>query len=259
VRVRDDPDARRQLLDPGRLQAGRVGAFGIGALVKRVNRRRGEEVRARLIQVQVDVGERKPRAVGLPSRVHRRRRRRHRGCGNLCGRRDIFATRECGEGGLGGGMTCGYRRASTFCPREPFGVGPVFWRGDDPFDVYVDVLLIDDLPRGGGGRCRSARRGGGGRRGGLGRAAGGSLRCSRGLRDRSCRRLRCGCRCCRLGSHGVDMDLWRPRWNVDDRRPLRLLVWLRGRGWSREVGRPRRRASRFRRFCLFGLGFRPLR
>jgi hypothetical protein len=38
--VRDDPDARRQLLDPGRLQPGRVRAFGVGALVKRMDRRR---------------------------------------------------------------------------------------------------------------------------------------------------------------------------------------------------------------------------
>jgi hypothetical protein len=40
VGVRDHPDARRQLLDPGRLQPGRVRAFGVGALVKRMDRRR---------------------------------------------------------------------------------------------------------------------------------------------------------------------------------------------------------------------------
>jgi hypothetical protein len=36
VGVSDDPDACRQLLDPGRLQPGRVGAFGVGAPVERV-------------------------------------------------------------------------------------------------------------------------------------------------------------------------------------------------------------------------------
>ena len=34
--VRDNPDPRRQLPDPGRLQPGRVGAFGVGAPVERV-------------------------------------------------------------------------------------------------------------------------------------------------------------------------------------------------------------------------------
>jgi len=36
VGVRDDPDPGRQLLDPGRLQAGRVGAFGVGAPIERM-------------------------------------------------------------------------------------------------------------------------------------------------------------------------------------------------------------------------------
>ena len=34
--VRDNPDPGRQLLDPGRLQPGRVGAFGVGAPVERM-------------------------------------------------------------------------------------------------------------------------------------------------------------------------------------------------------------------------------
>jgi hypothetical protein len=36
VCVRDDPDPCRQLLDPGRLQPGRVGAFGVGAPLQRM-------------------------------------------------------------------------------------------------------------------------------------------------------------------------------------------------------------------------------
>jgi hypothetical protein len=34
--VRDDSDPRRQLLDPGRLQPGRVGALGVGAPLQRM-------------------------------------------------------------------------------------------------------------------------------------------------------------------------------------------------------------------------------
>ena len=67
--VRDNPDPRRQLPDPGRLQPGRVGAFGIGAPVDGMQGRRGEKVCAGLVQVQVDVGEGKPGAVGLATGV----------------------------------------------------------------------------------------------------------------------------------------------------------------------------------------------
>jgi hypothetical protein len=95
VCVRDDPDARRQLLDPGRLQAGRVGAFGIGAGVECVKRGRGEDMGARLVQVQIDVGERKPRAVRLATRVDGLRRSRHGGGRNLRRNRHVLATRQC--------------------------------------------------------------------------------------------------------------------------------------------------------------------
>jgi hypothetical protein len=69
VGIRDNPDPRRQLLDPGRLQPGRVGAFGIGAPVESMQGRRGEKVCAGLVQVQVYVGEGKPRAVGLATDI----------------------------------------------------------------------------------------------------------------------------------------------------------------------------------------------
>ena len=49
VGVSDDPDTRRQLLDPGRLQTGRVCALGIGSGVEGMERRRGENVRASLV------------------------------------------------------------------------------------------------------------------------------------------------------------------------------------------------------------------
>lgn len=69
VGVSDDPDSRRQLLDPGRLHPGRVCALGIGSGVERMKCGRGENVRTSLVQVQVDVGEGKPGAVGLATGV----------------------------------------------------------------------------------------------------------------------------------------------------------------------------------------------
>jgi hypothetical protein len=146
VGVRDDPDPRRQLLDPGRLQPGRVGAFGVGAPVERMQGRRGEKVRAGLVEVQVDVGEGKPGAVGLATGVYSLWRRAHRGRCDLGSGGDVLAARQCGEGGLRRGMARVDWRPASFRPRKPFGVGTVLWRWDDSVDVDVDVLLVDDLP-----------------------------------------------------------------------------------------------------------------
>jgi hypothetical protein len=147
VGVRNDPDPRRQLLDPGRLQPGRVGALGVGATVECVQRRRGEKVGTGLVQGQVDIGERKPGAVGLTACVDGQRRRRHRRGGNLRGGSDILAARESGKCGLRSSMTRGNRRPSSLRPREPFGVRTVLRRRHNLGDLYlVDALLVDDLP-----------------------------------------------------------------------------------------------------------------
>ena len=148
VGVSDDPDSCRQLLDPGRLQAGRVCALGIGSGIERMERGRGENVRARLVQVQVDVGERKPRAVGLPSRVDTLCRRRHRGGRDLRSSRNILATRQRSECGLGRGVTCVDRRATPFRPSKPFGIRTVFRRWHHPFDlgVLLFFFLLDHRP-----------------------------------------------------------------------------------------------------------------
>ena len=79
VGVGDHADARGQagrmtdrargvgLLDTGGLQACSVCAPGVSAGIQRVHRARGESVCVRLVEVQIDVGERKPGAIGLPA------------------------------------------------------------------------------------------------------------------------------------------------------------------------------------------------
>jgi len=149
VGVRDDSDARRQLLDPGRLQAGRVRAFGIGAGVECMEGGRGEDMGARLVQVQVDVGERKPGAVRLATRVDGLRGSRHGGGRYLSRNRHVLAARQCRECGLRRGVTCIYRRAASFRPGEPFRVRAVLWRWHDSFldeIVRLLLLLLNHLP-----------------------------------------------------------------------------------------------------------------
>jgi len=207
--VRDNPDPRRQLPDPGRLQPGRVGAFGIGARVECVERGRGENMCSSLVQVQVNVGERIPGAIRLAARVDTLRWRGHRGGRDLRSNGNVLATRQRREGGLRRGVTCVYWRATSFRPREPFRVRAVLGRWHHPLLLgVVLVLLLDHLPRRGCGRGRSRCRGRLLRTGGHRRA---SRRFCDGSRWH--RRLR---------FRGADTDLRSPRWYFDHSRPIGL-------------------------------------
>jgi len=104
-------------------------------------------VRASLIQVQVDVGEGEPGAIGLATGVDGLRRVHHR-CGrHLGGNRHILTAGKCLESGLRRGVARVDRGAATLGPCEPLGVRPVFGRRDDSADVdLVGLLLLHDLP-----------------------------------------------------------------------------------------------------------------
>jgi hypothetical protein len=230
------PTGSTELFDPGCLQARHVRASGVGARVQRVDGSGRESVRACLVQVQVDVGQRKPGAVGLAARVDGHWRVHHRRCSHLCGDRHILAGRQCLKSGLGGGMARVYRRPSSLRPGEPLGIRAIFGGRDDTPDVdLVSRLLLDNLPRGrrSGGTCRR------------GRCTRGRSRWSRSRSGNRGRRLQCG-RCsglrrCRRWSHGRDMDLRRPRGDVDSGGPFSRIIRRRRSSSGGDIRSPRRR------------------
>jgi hypothetical protein len=138
---------RARLFDPGGLQPRRVSTLRVGACVQRMDGGGGEGVGARLIKIQIDVREREPGAVSLATRIYRQRRIHHRSGRHLGGDSDILACRERLKGSLCSSVARADRRATTFCPREPLGVRPVLWRGDQPLDDWLALrLLRDHLP-----------------------------------------------------------------------------------------------------------------
>jgi hypothetical protein len=137
-----------ELPDPGGIHAGRVGALVIRARVLRADRGGGEGVGARLIQGQVDVGERKPGAVHHATRVYRQRRRLHCGGRKLSCSGHILSERQRLKRGLGRGVTCVHRRAPAFGPRKPLRIGAVFRGRNLSPDVDLKTFLLNHLPRG---------------------------------------------------------------------------------------------------------------
>jgi len=119
----------------------------VGSSVERPHGCGGESVCFVRIEVQVDVGEREPGAVGLPSHGDRRGRAAHRGGRPLHRRRHVLAAGQCAEGTLRRRVTRAGRGASPLGPRKPLGVGAVLWGGDDPLRAGL-ASLAHDGPRG---------------------------------------------------------------------------------------------------------------
>ena len=150
-----------------------------------------------LVEVQVDVREREPGAVGLPDIRHVLRRTAHRGRGPLDRRGHVLAGRQRLERALRGRVACARGCSTPFGPGEPFGVRPILGgRAGLGFGVWARLpRLVDHLPR---------RLGGSGLRG-LGRLG----RLSRRGRDLRDGQLAPGYRRSRSRSRG---ELRRRRW-----------------------------------------------
>jgi hypothetical protein len=205
-----------------------VRAGSVRSGIERMHGRGREGVRFVLVEGEVDVRQREPGAVGLPVGRDRNRRLRHGRGGPLDRGGNVFAARQGFEGALGGSVACARRSPTALGPREPLRVRAVFGRGHDLLGVDLPPLL-HDLPRGpprGTPRLR-----------GIGRRV--RLRCDR--RRHGERRGRWRLRRVRLGCHR------RGRWLRSRRSRLRF---LNGRepmlGRDVDLRRPRRDLNRGR-------------
>src|SRR5712664_3623143 len=90
--------------------------------------------------VLVHVREREPRAVGLPACRDSHWRSAHRSSRLLNRSGNILAPRQGLKGTLRGRVTGAGRRPATLGPREPLGVGAIFWGGNN--FRWIDLLLL---------------------------------------------------------------------------------------------------------------------
>jgi hypothetical protein len=210
-----------------------------------------EGVRLVLVEGEVDVRKREPGAVGLAVRRDRHRRLRHGRGGPLDRGGNVFAAREGLEGALRGGVAGARRRSTALGPGEPLRIRSVFGRRYDLLGVDLPPLFHDLPRRSASGAPRLGRLGRGRRRRRWRRRRLRWARLGRGRRWRRLRSLRSWLRFLngRKPMLGRDVDLWRPRRDLDGGRPVDRRVWgllLGGyvrRGSPRDV-RPRRtRAS----------------